>query len=224
MSHLFTFELAAGLASGRCPLCYAVASDVRRWLDSFWREGRQSPEARRRFYAGGGFCRRHAWLLHELVAAHSGAAIADLYGRLAEHDLATLRALLAKNDRRRRPGWRRLQRSDPCSACVEEAAALERKAEFFLEMIASESGRRRYERARGVCYPHLLRLLEAAENDEPLRHFLLGDWRRRLDEIRFRLDRFDRTRDHHFAAERREEDERSWTDVIHHYVGAPDSS
>ena len=224
MSDLFTFELADGLASGRCPLCYAVASDVRRWLDSFWREGRQDRGARKRFYAAGGFCQRHAWLLHELVAAHSGAAIADVYGHLAEHDLAALEVLLAKNGKRRRPDWRRLQRGARCSACIEEADALDRQAQFFLELLATDTGRRRYQRARGVCFPHLLALLENADNDERLARYLLEDWRRRLDDVRRRLAHFDRTRDHHFAAERRDEDERSWTDVIHHYVGAPGSS
>jgi hypothetical protein len=224
MSDLFTFELADGLASGRCPLCYAVASDVRRWLDSFWREGRQVPAARTRFYAGGGFCRRHAWLLHELVAAHSGAAIADLYGRLAEQDSAALDGVLADVGSRRRSGWRRLQRTARCSACEEEADALERQAQFFLELLSTEAGRSRYQRARGVCFPHLLALLEAAESDERLTRYLLDDWRGRLDDVRRRLDHYDLTRDHHFAAERRHEDEESWTDVIHHYVGASDSS
>jgi hypothetical protein len=222
VSDVFSFDLADGLASGQCPLCYAVACDERRWLDSFWREGRQNPDARKRFYAGGGFCRRHAWLLHELVATDgSGAAIADIYGNLAEQDLATIDNVDGSSRDRRKPLHARLQRTAACSACSEEAEAVVRKAYFFLELIATEAGRRRYERSRGVCFTHLLSLLQAAGKDDTAVLYLLGDWRRRLTELRQRLADFDRKRDHRYADERRDDEQRSWTDIIHHYVGGP---
>lgn len=217
MTDLYSFELADGLASGECPLCYAIASDARRWLDSFWREGRQSPEARRRFFASGGFCPRHAWILHDLLAGHSGAAIADLYGHLAERDLTTIDRLVKK--RRPRNLTRPLRRQAQCAACIEEVDALDRKTTFLLELLAAETGARSYERSCGLCYPHLVVVLDAAGDEHPLTRFLLADWRRRLEELRDRLAAFDRTRDHRYAAERTASDERSWTDVIHHYVG-----
>lgn len=217
MSDLFSFDLADGLASGECPLCYAVACHMRRWLESFWREGRQEPRARQHFYAAGGFCHRHVWLLDELVTEHP-AAIADVYGKLAHRDLEALDDLLARTGKRRQP-VRRLRRPAECAACSEEAEAMERKAEFFLELLATSTGRERYERGRGVCFVHLLALLEAAD-DEPMADYLLADWRRRLAELRRRLEHFDRTRDHHYAAERTDDDERSCSDVIRQYVGA----
>lgn len=224
MSDLFSFELADGVIRGECPLCYAIAWHMRRWLDSFWREGRHDSRARQRFLVGGGFCRRHAWQLHELVADHSGVAIADVYGRLAQHDLTTLDDLLKKGGRRRGKAHRRLQREARCSACLEESDALERKGQFFLELLAAGAGRARYERSRGPCFPHLIALLETAADDEGTTRYLLADWRRRLEELRERLDDFDRKRDHRYAGERSEDDERSWTDVIHQYVGAPDQA
>jgi hypothetical protein len=219
VTDLYSFELADGIASGECPLCYAIAGDVRRWLDSFWREGRQSPEARRRFFASGGFCPRHAWLLHDLLAEHSGAAIADLYGHLAERDLATIDHLLAKQ--RLRKLAQPLRRQAQCAACTEEADALDRKTTFLLELLATETGARGYERSCGLCYTHLVMVLDAAGDDDPVARFLLAEWRRRLEELRDRLAVFDRTRDYRYAAERTASDERSWTDVIHHYVGPP---
>jgi hypothetical protein len=222
MSDLFSLELADGLMSGECPLCYAIAWHMRRWLDSFWREGRRDRRARQRFLAGGGFCRRHAWQLHELVADHSGVAIADIYGRLAQHDLTTLDELLNSGKRHGR-AHRRLQREARCSACLEENDALERKGQFFLELLDAGLGRAHYERSRGLCFPHLMLLLEAAADDDGATRYLLADWRRRLEELRRRLDDFDRKRDHRYADERSDDDQRSWTDVIHQYVGAPDN-
>jgi hypothetical protein len=217
VSDIFSFELADGLASGACPLCYALDVDIRRWLDFFWREGRQNTEARKQFFAGGGFCRRHAWQLHASLADHSGAAIADLYGRLAERDQALLDDLLAHRAPPRK-ALQRLLRPRECAACVWESEALERKASFFLDLLATDAGRERYERSRGACFGHLLALLEAVEDDE-LGTYLLADWRQRLEQLQRRLARYDRTRDHRYIRERTADDERSWTDVIHQYAG-----
>lgn len=217
MSDLFSFDLADGLARGDCSLCYAVACHMHRWLDSFWREGRQEPRARERFYAGGGFCSRHAWLPDGIAEMHA-AGIADLYRQLARRDSARLEEALAISSKRRRP-LRQLRRAASCAACSEEAEATQRKACFFLELLASNAGRTRYERAGGVCFTHLLVLLEVAEDDRHLVHYLLADWRRRLDELDRRLEHFDRTRDHRYTAERTQDDERACADVIRHYVG-----
>lgn len=221
MTDLFAFDLEDGLAAGECPICFSLARHMHRWLDAFWREGRQVPEARKRFYAGGGFCHRHAWQLHELVSrgGASAAAIADLYGRLAEQDLAALDRLLEGRRPRRGEPVSALEPPAPCFACAEETEALPRKAEFFLELLGTESGRSRYERSAGVCRAHLLVLLAEAGKREQLVRYVLEDWRRRLAELRHRLAEYDRKRDHRFAAERTESDEQSWTDVIGFYVG-----
>jgi hypothetical protein len=221
VSDLFAFDLEDGLASGECPVCFALAVHMRRWIDAFWREGRQSPEARKRFYAGGGFCARHAWQLHELVTAggESGAAVTDLYGHLAEQDAEALAGLVTGRRGRRTQAATALQRRYSCAACAEESEALPRKAEFFLELLSTSNGRARYERAAAVCRPHLATLVEVAGQRDGLSRYLLEDWRLRLVELRRRLRSYDRTRDHRFKAERTVDDERSWTDVIRHYVG-----
>jgi len=218
VSDLFTFDIEDGIASGECPLCFAIELEIRRWLDSFWREGRQSPPARRRFFDAGGFCRRHAWLLHDLSVDSSGAAIADLYGLLCKYDLVTVDDLLGR--RRRWSGVaRHFHRHEQCSACVEEANTLKRKATFLLGFLATESGRSKYERSQGLCRSHLVAVLDE-ECDARLARYLLSDWGRRIDELRRRLAEYDRKRDHHYAAERTADDERACSDVIVHYVGA----
>ena len=220
VNDLFSFDLVDGLASSECPLCYAIDSEVRRWLDSFWREGRQSHDARRRFFTGGGFCRRHAWILCELLSQYSGAAIADLYGRLAEHDLSRLAQVISQR-RQGAKASRHLQRRAICSACEEEGEVLERKAAFLAELLSDATGRARYECSYGVCYPHLLALIAATDGDESLTRYVLNDWSRRLSGLRRRLAEYDRTRDYRYASERSRVDERSWEEVVQQYVGAP---
>src|SRR5207247_4233966 len=65
---IFGYDIVEGLRRSGCPLCRVEAIDDGRWMGSFWREGKQDANARRHFYAAGGFCRDHAWLLHRLVA------------------------------------------------------------------------------------------------------------------------------------------------------------
>jgi hypothetical protein len=193
MSDLFSFDLADGFASGRCPICHALALDEWRWLDSLWREGRRDPGTRRRFYAAGGLCPSHTWLLHQLVVdAGAGAAIADVYGGLAAHDLTELDALLSGGIPRRRKGGRPLlRRVAACPACVAAADALARKVYFFLELLGDPAGRERYERSAGLCFIHLQATVAADECDDEAALYLVGDWRNRLAGAREQLAAFD---------------------------------
>jgi hypothetical protein len=218
MSDLYSFDLADGLARGACPLCHAVSADVERWHESFRREGRQDPRARRRFYAAGGFCPRHAWLFHRLgEEARAGAGIADVYGSLAAHDLAALDELLSRAGGRRRRTLLPSRRAR-CSGCEAEADALERKTHFLADLLSTSQGREAYARSAGLCLPHLTTTVESLE-DRRLALFLVEDWRRRLAEAHHRLAEYDRKRDHRFAHERTADDERAWTDIVRLYVG-----
>lgn len=216
MIHFLAYDLVEALALPGCPLCRAVRADEERWMRSFWREGRAGRDARLAFYDGGGFCGRHAWLLHRVSSEEgSGAAIADVYGALADRDLAWLDAQLA---RRRPPAA--LDRGAPCSACVAAADAVSRKAFFLVELVGSREARRRYVESDGLCFPHLARAVEeAGDDDAEAVKLLLRDWRRRLAEVRTRLDEFDRKRDVRYAHEAKGAEQESWTDVIRLYAG-----
>lgn len=221
MPDIFGYDIVEALRRSGCPLCRADAIDDRRWMNSFWREGKQDPGTRRRFYAAGGFCRHHAWLLHWLVAAEAaGAAIADIYGSLAERDIAWLDELRARLDRGKRRREAPPGRSGRCPACVAHEAATKRKVHFFVELLSEPEVRPRYRSSGGLCFDHLARALEhALDTDEEVARFLLNDWRERLVAVRDQLAEFDRKRDHRYAAEPRGEEQSSWTEVIRRYVG-----
>jgi hypothetical protein len=217
MPDLFAFDLADAFRLAGCPLCRTTAADEERWIESFWREGKSGRDARRAFYGGGGFCRRHGWLLHRSVAAAgSGAAIADVYGALADRDLEWLDGIIS--GRKKRPA--RLVRGSRCSACTAADEALSRKAYFLVELLRTRAGREAYRGSDGLCFPHLVRTLEEApEEDGDTALFVVEDWRDRLAGVRVELAEYDRKRDVHYTDEPKGEEQGSWTEIIRRYVG-----
>jgi hypothetical protein len=218
---IFSYELVRAFGLPGCVVCRALAADERRWMDSFWREGKQDPATRIRFYDAGGFCREHAWLLHGLLArAGSGAAIADLYGHLADHDLRRLESIRMDLGRRRQrvPS---LRRPRACPACTFRDEALERKAHFLVEALGEDEVREAYSRSEGLCFPHFAHTFEAAlaTGSEQMAAYLIGDWSDRLTELRAQLADYDRKRDHRHAAETKGAEQQSWTEIISRYVG-----
>lgn len=226
MPDIFSYDVVRALSLPGCALCRAVDADDERWMRSFWREGKQDPKARRRFFEAGGFCREHAWLLHRLLAeAGSGAAIADLYGQLATYDLRWFENMRANLDRRRRQRTPTLRRRRRCPACAFRAEALERKAHFFAEALGEEQVRKAYVRSEGLCFPHFARTVEGAlaAGSSQTAGFLLDDWHDRLAELRSELSEYDRKRDYRYASEPKGVEQRSWTEVIRRYVGEDES-
>jgi hypothetical protein len=222
MPDLLSYELVEAMAQPGCPVCTALDIADERWIKSFWREGRYDRGARQRFFAAGGYCPRHAWLLHESVAdAKGGAAIADLYGNLADLDsdrLGRLLERLSSPSRRRRRT--ELRRKEPCPACVERTDETERDAYFLTQALAEAAVRRRYAGSDGLCFEHLAAVVGyASEEDPDVACFLLDDWRRRLSEHGGQLAEFDRKRDYRYRSEPRGDEQHSWTDVIALYTG-----
>jgi hypothetical protein len=217
---LFAYDLADALRLAGCPLCRTVAADEERWMASFWREGTSRRDARLAFYDGGGFCRRHAWLLERSVAAEgAGAAIADVYGALADRDLQWLDRIIAQRSKggRRRD---RLERGSQCSACIAAEDALSRKVYFLVELLHTGAARELYRASEGLCFPHLVRSTEESPDEEAdVVSFLLEDWRDRLAHVRALLAEFDRKRDVHYADEPKGEEQGSWIEIIRLYVG-----
>jgi hypothetical protein len=220
---IYSYDIVVALARPGCPLCRTVANDDRRLVDSFWREGKQDARARTRFFAAGGYCQHHGWLLHRLVDAQgAGAAIADLYGWLAEDDLNWLEKVsTALSQRKRGRKEIALRRRGRCPACRARDAAAERKVHFFLQALAEPRVHERYSRSEGVCFTHLSAAVAQAlrADDRETALFLVDDWRKRLADVRAGLAEFDRKRDYHYADEPKGSEQQSWTEVIRRYVG-----
>lgn len=214
MSDFLAYDLVEAFALRGCPICRTVADDEDRWLASFWREGRSGRDARLAFYAGAGFCRRHAWLLHRSVGK-AGAPIADLYGALAERDLDRL----GRTTDSRRKGRLGIGPAAACSACTAAADTLSRKTYFLLELLRTDAGREAYRASDGLCRPHLAGAVDQARDEPGLVPFLLDDWRRRLARVRALLADYDRKRDVRHADEPKGDEQDSWTEIIRMYAG-----
>ncbi len=213
----FAFDIVEALAEPGCALCRVLADFEEREMATFAREGRRVPEARSRFTASGGFCRRHGWLFHRVTAqAGSGMPIADIYGHLVARDLERLHTA-------RNAGAESLARARPCPACEAAAAALERKADFFVDALKEGGVRAAYTDSNGFCEAHLAAALAVAGDREPgVARFLLSDRRRRLERLAHDLAEYDRKRDHRYAHEPKGNEQFSVTDVVRLYAGESD--
>jgi Family of unknown function (DUF6062) len=213
----FAFDIVEALAEPGCALCRVLADFEEREMATFAREGRRVPEARSRFTASGGFCRRHAWLFYRVAAtAGSGMPIADIYGQLVERDLERLQ-------RARKAGPESLERTAPCPACEAAKAALARKADFFVDALKEGAVRAAYTESGGFCEAHLAASLAVAGDREPgAARFLLSDRRRRLEQLAHDLAEYDRKRDHRYKDEPKGDEQRSVTEVVRLYAGESD--
>jgi len=215
-------RLVDALAEAGCPLCREGARDERREIVTFIREGRFSPKSRQVFLAGGGYCRRHAWLLHSRATElGTGASIVDLYGMVLGHDLRELDELGKGLVARRRRWSRRVLARGPCLACQRLHAAAERHAYFFVEALREDVVRQRYRSSDGLCVQHASSVLAAglAEAELDVVRFIIDDLRSRLNAAAGLLAEYNRKRDYRYADEPKGDEQQSWTDVIRRYVG-----
>jgi hypothetical protein len=223
---LTNFEIARALSQPGCPLCRVLADEEERAMQRFWRDGRFVPAVRLAFFASGGFCPRHAWLLHyQVMRAGRGGALTDLYDSLAARDLGRIDRVL-DGSRRRRPSLsealQSLARRARCRACEELEQTTARKAQFACRLLREQGMLAAYQASEGFCFRHLGEVLAAAtEADPPLAELLVDDWRNRLAILRPQLAEFERKRDYRHAHEPRGDEQRAPTDAVRRYAGEP---
>jgi hypothetical protein len=225
---IFSYELVEALSRPGCPVCRVMESSEVRDMTNFVREGWQDARASLRFVTAGGFCRSHAWLFHGVAAeAHTGVAIAHLYGRLLAQDLDVAQKISGRLLRpsrlcrsRRRELASALQRRMACPACVAAEDGVRRSATFLVNALDSPKVRRLFETSDGLCHRHFTLVFEdAVAKSRETALFLLRDWQRRLGQVAHDLAEYDRKRDYRYAAERTPADQESWREVIRRYVG-----
>lgn len=182
MVDIFKFDTLEAFRRPGCPLCRLVDDAMRQWMDSFWREGRNAPAARRAFLSAGGFCRAHAFLLLDVAKGPRGAAaVANVYRGLTRVDLDRLAQAAARlGSSRRKPPT--LSRASRCPACVEEVGTAERKCAFFVDTLRDSAAQELYLSSDGVCFVHLEAAFAQAV-PAGIAPFLVDDWRRRLSSV-----------------------------------------
>jgi len=136
--------MQAALASGRCPICFLMRAEefqeICRWVG-----GNVADENNlRQLDQTGGFCNHHFWLLADLHSAHSGSLLnAHVAGRFL-----TMRVGPAE--------WLRTAASR-CALCARLASCEATHLQEFAGWLREPNALDEYERAFGLCLPHLLR-------------------------------------------------------------------
>ena len=223
------YEIYGAMRESGCPLCRVDLRSEERLLTGFFRDGILNLDARRLFVAAGGFCQRHAWRLHHLSQVEgSGAAIADVYGQLADRDLGRLDQLAATHSGRaaRRQLAEGLGRSLECQICLSLHHSRKGHAAFLCALLDDEPGRSAYAGSEGICSVHLELVVRESLQRHPSgdqARWLLADWRRRLARLRVQLSEYDRKRSYTAADEAKGAEQDSWTEVISRYVGGAPS-
>lgn len=214
------FEILGALREPGCALCRVQLLAEQRMVQSFLREGRYNPGARKAFMRSGGLCQRHAWQFHGWAEDEgTGAGIADVYKQLIGEDLGSLDESLAKLKTRR--GRRRVRRwfggQHRCPICVALTHSQRAHGYFLGQLLGDQEARSTFTASDGLCYRHLeAAVAEAmrADGDGTVAGFLVKDWRARIQSLGYQLAEYDRKRDYRYAAERRGEEQQAWTEVI----------
>lgn len=191
-------------------------------MDHFIDEAGQLIETQIAFCEYGGFCRDHAWLFHRRAALSlTGVPVARMYEALLRQDISRLSQLeRALEEPQGRRAARTLLDRRGCPACEGALERLALKTRGLVTALRDEDVRRSYRDSDGLCVEHLDEVgSDALGSDSSVAAFLIGEHRRRLEQLERRLVAYDRTRDYRFAGERTEVDANAWTDVVRSYVG-----
>jgi hypothetical protein len=117
-------RLVRALTGSACPICAFADEATGRWLEAVLYEQVNDVEFRRRFVAGGGFCRRHTARAHHVDRDRSGGAL-GIAILLQAALRPRFRALDAAAGSRRfdRRALEPLADATECMACAAEASA-----------------------------------------------------------------------------------------------------
>jgi hypothetical protein len=143
-----------------CPVCSHVLEALFDFLSQFQYALATDPRTQAEFGVAGGFCPLHAWQLEELS---SPRGLCGGYPGLLERTGERVRALASHPPHEAgRLALGMVTGSDACAGCRAQCRAEEEAMAALGADLATEAGRARYERSRGLCLRHLARLLPKA--------------------------------------------------------------
>ncbi len=219
--HTPYFELRDALLAGGCPLCRLGGRAASRYIESALYEGMTVPETRERIRASQGLCRRHAWEMTGMRASVLGTAI--VYRDVLK-DLITALEGGGGGDGRlfgRRKASGLPEPKLPGPACAVQHDEAQRAGDVLREHLKEPELAEAYQKAGGLCLPHLRAVLGRARGGEAatLRAWQLEAWQT----LRGRLDELIRKHDYRFQGEPvTAEEADAWLRSVAAVVGEPD--
>ncbi len=227
------FQLIDACGQEGCPVCACVREEGLRYLGALMYEQVNDPETRARLQASWGFCNWHGSLLPDIP--HSGLGVAIICEDLLGAALRRLRRLLTRLERGTLNGgglfrflgrvprlamldaWRRRA---ACVVCQSSRASEEVYLRTILEFTGDPQFDRGFDRSRGICLPHLLRLTELGRGHprlEPVLKKMETKWGRLRDSLKQFIDKHDYRATEKFS----EEEALSWRQALEMLAGAP---
>ncbi|MCE5258433.1 MAG: DUF6062 family protein [Chloroflexi bacterium] len=224
--HTPYFELLEAQPKAGCPVCRLVYKATDRYLDSLLYEAVLDPDVRAKLKAAQGFCATHVEMLGRRPGRALGIALiyrdiiraaltsAEEYAPNAPSKLDTL---LGRN----KPGTRLVQAlhtDQACPACQIGAEAEHNYTTLMLEYIEDPEFQEAYAQGEGLCFPHLLAVLDLANTPDEVRN-LIDPQAERYRTMLHELDEFIRKRDHRFRHEPMGDEGDVWLRAMNMIVG-----
>lgn len=180
--HTPYFKVLEELEKGKgCALCALEREAVRAYLDAFLYENVNDPRARDQWRAARGLCPTHAQLL---LGLHDALALSILYKD---------QALLAKSFLEKHNGQKNLSSTwaqhVPCPVCRQALEIRKHYVGILSEGLKEPEMRGALVENFGLCFPHLLKVLDEAK-DGGLRKELTEKMTARLKDLADRLEQY----------------------------------
>lgn len=197
--------MQAALASGRCPICFLMRADEFEELSRWIGGNVASQNNRRQLDQIGGFCNHHFWLLADHHSAHSGSLVNAYVAR------KYLEMRLAPAE------WLRTSASR-CPLCARLASCEATHLQEFAIWLREPKALDEYERAFGLCLPHLLRCEEIIE-DRRIYGKMLAAQIASVQRLQMQMEEFSRKFLSTPGAPITTEEWHAWTRVVEKLVG-----
>jgi len=233
-------QVCRALMEDACPICALTAAGVRRYIDGFLYESVNDPMLREKLAQAQGYCYRHVWQVHDTDGkTNGGVGVTVLYLDFTERAVEGLKFHLryAPIVNRLHTSWwmrafrrltgkrtssnARITAIEPralCPACRVEQEVEESYLDSVARLLPKPDFRDLYASSRGLCLPHLRKILAVVGAEERL--FLAEMTHAKLATLLHRVQEYNRKHIWNFRAEPKlPEEQIAWIRTIAFEVG-----
>jgi len=194
------YNLLNACADPGCPVCRAGAHSVKRYLKSIFNEFVNDHATRDNLLKSLGFCGEHSQLLlNTSIADALGASI--IYENIVKK---VLRELPGQN--KTKDIQSAVNRTRNCMACEQRNIVVDRSINEISNSLGDEKMQNALQGSDGLCFPHLLQVLENNQNADGA-DFLLSLTKTKLEARQTEMAELIRKNDHNFRSEEITKDE-----------------
>ena len=194
------YDLLNACTDPGCPICRVGAYAVKRYLNSIFNEFVNDRAIRDNLLKSLGFCGEHSQLLlNTRIADALGASI--IYENIVKKMLRELPKQNKEKDLQNT-----VNRTKNCMACEQRNTVIDRSINEICNSLSDEKMQNALQDSDGLCFPHLLQVLESNQNTDDA-DFLLSVTKTKLEIRQTEMAELIRKNDHNFRSEEITKDE-----------------